>query len=58
MSDNEAEPKKRQGERNPAASLQQKLRNVNRATGDDMALVLAMGFVRKGSLLGRSDGVR
>ena len=40
MSDNEAEPKKRQGERNPGASLQQKLRNYARATGDDVALVL------------------
>lgn len=35
-----ATTKKRQGERNPAASLQQKLRNVARAAGDDVALVL------------------
>jgi predicted nucleotidyltransferase component of viral defense system len=41
MSDQEVQPKKKQGERNPAASLQQKLRNVARATGDDVALVLA-----------------
>ena len=41
MSNNEAEPKKRQGERNPGASVQQKLRNYAKATGDDVALVLA-----------------
>lgn len=40
MSDNAMEPKKRQGERNPGASLQQKLRNYAKATGDDVALVL------------------
>jgi predicted nucleotidyltransferase component of viral defense system len=40
MSDNETEPKKRQGERNPGASLQQKLRNHAKATGDDVILVL------------------
>lgn len=41
MTDRDAAPKKRQGERNPAASLQQKLRNHAKATGDDGALVLA-----------------
>ncbi len=40
MNDTESEPKKRQGERNPAASLQQKLRNYAKATGDDVSLVL------------------
>jgi predicted nucleotidyltransferase component of viral defense system len=40
MSDPENTPKKRQGERNPAASLKQKLRNYAKATGDDVALVL------------------
>ena len=32
--------KKKQGERNPSASLQQKLRNHAKATGEDVALVL------------------
>ena len=40
MTPNPPDPKKRQGERNPAASLQQKLRNHAKATGDDVALVL------------------
>ena len=40
MSDHQFVPKKRQGERNPGASLQQKLRNHAKATGDDVALVL------------------
>lgn len=34
------ETKKKQGERNPGASLQQKLRNHAKATGEDVALVL------------------
>ena len=34
------EKKKKQGERNPGASLQQKLRNHAKATGEDVALVL------------------
>ena len=33
-------PKKRPGERNPGASLQQKLRNYAKATGDDVSLIL------------------
>ena len=40
MSDNAAEPKKRQGERNPGASLQQKLRNHAKANGEDVSLAL------------------
>lgn len=34
------EKKKKQGERNPGASLQQKLRNHAKATGEDVALLL------------------
>lgn len=40
MSDSNVEPKKRQGERNPGASLQQKLRNHAKAAGEDVALTL------------------
>lgn len=38
--DNKPERKKKQGERNPSASLQQKLRNYAKATGEEVALVL------------------
>ena len=40
MNDNEAEPKKRPGERNLGASLQQRLRNHVKATGADASLIL------------------
>jgi hypothetical protein len=40
MNDVQPERKKRQGERNPAASLQQKLRNNAKATNSDVSLVL------------------
>lgn len=34
------EPRKRQGERNPSASIQQRIRNHARATGEDASLLL------------------
>ncbi|MCW3054851.1 MAG: hypothetical protein JWN14_4021, partial [Chthonomonadales bacterium] len=40
MTPNSPEDKKRQGERNPGASLQQKLRNYAKANGEDVALIL------------------
>jgi len=40
VNDDRTESKKRQGERNEAASLQQKLRNYAKATNDDVSLVL------------------
>ena len=40
VSNDALEPIKRQGERNPGASFQQKLRNHARAAGEDIALVL------------------
>ena len=40
MSEETTSPKKKQGERNPGASLQQKLRNHALAVGEDVGLVL------------------
>ena len=40
MNPNPPEEKKKQGERNPGASLQQKLRNHAKAAGEDVSLVL------------------
>jgi len=40
MTPDSPEGKKRQGDRNPGASLQQKLRNYAKANGEDVALIL------------------
>ena len=40
MSEADEAPKKRQGERNPGASLQQKLRNLAKSKSEDTGLLL------------------
>ena len=53
----EADQKKRQGERNPAASLQQRLRNHARSTGDDVSLVLIRYMSERFLYPGTSNGL-